>query len=403
MPKVTRKTKPRKPRADFPLFPHQNGWWAKKVRGKLLYFGRWDDPDGALAKWLDQKDDLLANRTPRVQGEGLTVRDLCNRFLTSKRLLADAGEIKERTWRDYRDTCERVIKQFGKSRLVSDLAADDFEALRATMAKSWGPVMLGNEIQRCRVLFKYAFDSGLIEKQVRYGQAFKRPSRKAIRQARNEKGPRMFTADELTAMLGAATPQLKAMILLGINCGLGNTDIGTLPTKALDLKAGWLEFPRAKTAIPRRCKLWPETVEAIRDALANRQDHKDPADAGLVFITKRGMRWAKDTASSPLSAEMTKLLTKLGIKRPGLNFYALRHTFQTIGEGAGDAVAVSSVMGHAPGTSDMAAVYREQVADERIKAVTDYVRSWLFPPAKRAKPKPAKHVPAGHNWRVVGA
>src|SRR5438128_6814116 len=85
--------RPAKPYPDFPLFPHATGRWAKKIRGKMHYFGPWGDPDGALRKYLDQKDDLHAGRTPRLQGDGLTVRDLLNRFLTSKKHLVDSREI----------------------------------------------------------------------------------------------------------------------------------------------------------------------------------------------------------------------------------------------------------------------------------------------------------------------
>jgi hypothetical protein len=44
---------------------------------------------------------------------------------------------------------------------------------------------------------------------------------------------------------------LKAMILLGINCGYGNADCGTLPLSALDLKNGWINYHRPKTGIVR--------------------------------------------------------------------------------------------------------------------------------------------------------
>src|SRR5262245_41891524 len=43
--------KPEKPSPDFPLFAHATGRWAKKVKGKMLYFGRWDDPEGALREY----------------------------------------------------------------------------------------------------------------------------------------------------------------------------------------------------------------------------------------------------------------------------------------------------------------------------------------------------------------
>ena len=50
--------KPAKPTPDFPLFPHANGCWAKKIRGKLHYFGPWDDGE-TLRRRGDSQDRLL--------------------------------------------------------------------------------------------------------------------------------------------------------------------------------------------------------------------------------------------------------------------------------------------------------------------------------------------------------
>lgn len=70
----------------------------------------------------------------------------------------------------------------------------------------------------------------------------------------------MFEATAIRAVAEAAGPQLEAMVLLGINCGLCNQDVATLPKSALDLKSAWLDYPRPKTGVPRRCPLWPEPL-----------------------------------------------------------------------------------------------------------------------------------------------
>src|ERR1022692_1305666 len=125
----------------------------------------------------------------------------------------------------------------------------------------------------------------------------------------------------------------------------------------------------------RRCPLWPETIESAREWLAQRPAAKMEADAGLVFITIRGDGWAKDITDRPITHACRKLLDKLGIVG-NRNFYALRHTFETIGGDSKDQVAVDAIMGHDDGS--MASVYRERISDERLKAVTDHVRTWLF-------------------------
>lgn len=385
MPKSSRKpaaNKPTKPRPDFPLYCHRSGNWAKKVRQRTCYFGKIEtDPKGerALNQWLDEKDDLLAGRAPRRKGSGgLTVADLCNAFRTFKESLRDSEELAPRTYALYVATCDRLVATFRRDRPVTDLTAADFQSLRAQLAAQWGPQAVANEVQRVRCVFRYGYDAGLIDNPVRFGPGFKKPSAKVLRQAREKRGLCMFERTELLAVLEHAGINLKAMILLGINAGLGNTDLGLLPLKAVDLKQGWLDYPRPKTAIGRRVPLWPETVGAIKNALASRRDPKDPGDKHLLFIGPRGESYVGDHRGYRVAGEMTRCLTTAKIGRPGLSFYALRHTFQTVAEGAHDMAAVQAIMAHAPAASDMSSVYRERVDDDRLHAVVEHVRRWLF-------------------------
>jgi integrase len=165
------------------------------------------------------------------------------------------------------------------------------------------------------------------------------------------------------------------MILLALNCGFGNGDIAAVPSKALDLTGGWLDFARPKTGIGRHIPLWPETVAAVRAWLKVRPKPTDEANAELLFITYKRGSW-KDNTGRALPHEFKKLADGVGINS-GRGFYCLRHTFQTIGDECGDFLAVRKIMGHA--TNDIADVYRERVSDERLMKVTEHIRAWVFP------------------------
>src|SRR5262245_4623892 len=102
----------------------------KKINGTIHYFGAWAcrvdgklqrvEGDGwkvALDAYKKVADDLHAGRTPRVDAGGLTVADMCNRFLTAKLRQLEAGELSKIAFAEYRVVTDRMVKQFGLNRL----------------------------------------------------------------------------------------------------------------------------------------------------------------------------------------------------------------------------------------------------------------------------------------------
>jgi len=84
------------------------------------------------------------------------------------------------TFADYYKTCKRLVRVFGKNRLVEDLRPGDFEQLRADSAKPLGLVAMGNEVNRYRIVFNYSYQADLVKHPVKFGLTFKRPSKSTL-------------------------------------------------------------------------------------------------------------------------------------------------------------------------------------------------------------------------------
>ena len=80
--------------------------------------------------------------------------DLCNRFLTAKQRKLDSHEIGPRMFGEYKATTDRLVSTFGAKRRIEDLASDDFESLRASLAKQFGPVRLWQRNHPSEVRFQ---------------------------------------------------------------------------------------------------------------------------------------------------------------------------------------------------------------------------------------------------------
>lgn len=383
MSKSSRKARLEKPRPDFPLFPHDpthpnRSRWAKKIKGFLHYFGKVaDDPKGekALQLWLEQKDDLLAGRKPRPKVDGLTIDALVNSWLHSKKARLDARELSPLTWQGYTALAKTILDALGRTRLAADLRPEDFAKLRATYSKRWGPQKLATAITHTRGIFRWAYQEGLLAVPQRFGEGFSKPAAKTMRQARNERGPRMFEPTQLRTILDMGDVQTRALVLLGINGAIGPTDAALLPISAIDFDGGWLNLPRQKTAVPRRIPLWPESLNALREVLAHRPAPKR-GNEELVFLSSQGSNYSRAASGAAIGKLFRTAAAAAGVT--GRTFYDLRRSFQTIADNAKDPVAVSAIMGHAPKGGDMAAIYRQSIDDSRLLAVVAVVHDWLF-------------------------
>ncbi|MEM8738961.1 MAG: tyrosine-type recombinase/integrase [Planctomycetota bacterium] len=394
-----------KPYAGFPLSAHTHtNRWYKTIKGSRRYFGPLDDWKAALARYEHEAPYWADGATPPPMGEkpdtAKSVRSVINAFMDAKARQVEAGDMTPRTLSEYHSVAKVIAATFGTRRSIDTLTPDDFGKLRAVLAKRHAsPTTLGNVITRCRSIFKWAVDNGITDKATRYGTQFGKPKRRAVKLARRERAHQFFEAAEVRAMLDAADTTTRAIVLLGINAGLGNDDISNLTIDDLDLTAGVLDLYRRKTGEERRAALWSETVEAVAESLHAGPEPADEADAGRVFVTTHGKPMVHTTLHDDkglrhvrrdnVSQRFTKLRDAAGVKGDGRGFYALRHTYRSVADAVPDRPAVDLTMGH-ESSADIRTAYVDprSISVNRLRAVSAHVHGWLWPRRQKGgKPK----------------
>lgn len=375
------KARPSKPYPEFPLFAHNNGQWCRKIAGKLHAFGSWDDPQEALRLHNELYPSIKHGLPAPTKFDGCRVGDLINEFLSVQEDRLELGEIERITFESLVYVAKLVVEFIPKHRAVESLKPSDFRKLRSGLMKRYAATNTRVNMSRVRSIFKFAYDEQLITKPVFFGQGFKAPSKAMIRKERNEKPKKLFDPCQIHWLVQNASDALSAMILLSVNTGMNNADLCNIQFRHIDLKTGWVDYPRHKTGVERRAKLWPETVAAIERYIPGRQTPLSTFD-DYVFITKARRKWGH----SSLPSEFAKLRDRVNCDGNGDDydppplphgtFGYFRHTFETVAGGSRDQVAVNAVMGHVD--DSMAAEYREGIEDDRLEAVADHVRQWLF-------------------------
>ncbi|MGV2341535.1 MAG UNVERIFIED_CONTAM: hypothetical protein LVR18_48715 [Planctomycetaceae bacterium] len=182
------------------------------------------------------------------------------------------GDITKRYFADNVEACKRLIEHVARYQRAAAMRPADFAAYKATFPNTWGVEKASGHVQKIRIVFRWASESGVLPTVVMFGVDFRKPDATAKRRERQKRqaarGGRLdFTAAEARALVDNSDGWLRACILLGLNGGFGNADCARLSTTFFNVDSGWYDLPREKTGIDRRFPLWPETAEAIRETM----------------------------------------------------------------------------------------------------------------------------------------
>jgi integrase len=293
--------------------------------------------------------------------------------MESKEATKDAGDLAQRTYDELYQTCKLFMGVVPPSTPAKIIGPAHFsKVLAAINRKCASPNSRGKFVGQIKSVFKHAYDTGLIERPANFGKSFAKPNAKAYRKHENAKADQTFSCDQIKLLLKHADANAKAMVLLGINAGFLNTELSELPRSAI--KGDYLEWPRAKTCTFRRVKLWTETKAAIDAAIK-----AGPIDGELVFYRSKNRDFSDTQRNGRHIGRLFETVLHAA-KIEGHSFRDLRYTFATIAEEAPnlDPPAIRLIMGHTDSNNDMAARYRQRISDERLCAVCDHVRQWLF-------------------------
>lgn len=365
------------------------GWYKKVNRKPKWICSLTIAPTPEAADDYYEKNFSALWQPAPVATAAVKVKDLSNHFLERK---SRAG-ISQRAYDEY----ERALTDFadvvGDETRVDELAPLHFAGVRLAWSKRFGPDRLKKFIGTVRSMFNWARRPPFRLPEPDYGDEFDPPRKVDFRLNRKEhrerNGVKLFTPAEVGKLLAKSDRAMRAMILLALNGGFGNTDVSALPRSVVDLEGGWIDYARSKTGTDRRVPLWPETIKALRDVFnyhpKSRVRPEVFASPALVFLTRKGRPYIEQTRGrqsgkllhkDDVSTRFNVFCAACGLSRQGRGFYSLRRTFRTLADEHGDQRAAARVMGHEVG--DVGGIYVLHVSDARLRALTDSVRLRLF-------------------------
>jgi integrase len=211
-------------------------------------------------------------------------------------LVDELARLAPATQREYRRMSGEVRRVFGDTAL-NDLEPTDIAQYLQRRTKS---VQANREMALLSSVYNHA---------MRLGHAKENPCR-GVRRNRESRRTRLPTPAELAALLMAASPSMRLMIMLSLATGMRKKDL--IEIQIADLSDRGIEVRTSKTGAPI-CFTWTPEIRALCDqARGNR-------NLGPLFISPRARRAHK---ASGLDKTWDRLRIRARVE--GLHWHDLR-------------------------------------------------------------------------------
>lgn len=311
---------PRSRPASNPVSFHKatNQYYVTRV-GRRIYLG--SDKGLAIQRFHEMGLGVQGpgNAPCGAERPDLTVKELANRFLAAQRA---NWRNPETTLKCYRDWLSRFLVDHPRLK-VSTFTVEQFAAWKLSLQHhGYSPESINHYLGAVRAMFRFAEDTDVVEKAPKLKRIKNQPRQTTARKL-------LYTVAEVQSLLDTAKDQLKAMVLLGLNCGFGPKDIHDLTWDHID--GDRITLPRSKTGISQTYQLWPETLALLHRVRSLRQrgcsgtteSKSEDSPAKHVFVTMFGRPWNKDAVAE----QFRRLCKRAGV--PCYGFYRLRHCAST--------------------------------------------------------------------------
>lgn len=337
------------------------GRWWKSIGGKVRYFGggkSCNDVESyreAEKEYFEFALNEEKNQTVEIPMTKMTIADVAEEYLQDLYSRHVRGEITAIYVEKSRLYLSQVLDRMGEKK-INSITESDFNKYKNQILnkvfdngdKRTISIYTAKDILKTlKIFIRWSWKMRLLDHLPRNIDDLAKIHSKLI----EEPKPKFFTLDELSTLWLNANSRTQCFIVLGLNCGYGQTDVSSLRIGEVDYENGYIERDRTKTGIRAKHKLWRVTLRLLKEHCYQYEKKTDGSER--VFLTSNNEVLVRDCfkadnkffRSDAIKNAFGRLQKKTEING-GRGFYALRKTGSSIIEEI-DPLATEMYLAHA--------------------------------------------------------